>query len=394
MTPAAADKVLVATEAVADAEVIRKSLEGEFGAIACSCNPDRAAADFDLHQPGLLILAFDCVAKAEQYYLALFRHSQSISARPHRTILLCNKDEVRSAYDLCRKECFDDYVLYWPVTFDPPRLAMSVRLAVRHLAATRGDATRQRQLAEMAREVAEVEPLLDRAMARSDRYLIAADEALRSLADGIGAAVQDVATGLTERLGVMQAGSGMIREVKRHLRMLKDERVLPQVHEAAQAIAPARDSLAAASAAYRPRLASARKLAADLASGLPSILIVEDEETQRQIYRHLLDRSRYLVTFASSGAEALRVASRAAPDLILMDMMLPDLTGVEVTRRLKSVDQLAAVPIVMITGRSERDVVMESLDAGAADFLVKPFTPQSLQQKVEQYVDDRALAPA
>jgi CheY-like chemotaxis protein len=392
MNTAESEKVLVAAASAADAEVIRKSLEGEFPSIACACEPDHGTADFDRHQPSIVILAFHNVETSEQYYLALFRNSQSIAQLPHRTILLCNKDEVRAAYALCRSGCFDDYVQYWPVTFDQPRLAMSVRVAGRELAASRRGGHGAR-LGHVARAVDEVQPILDRAMAHSDRYLIAADHALRSLADGIGSAMQDTAAGLGERLMAMSSGSGMARDVKRYLGMLADETLLPQVREAASAIAPARESLAEAAAAVRPRLASVRKLTGELAEP-PTILIVEDEETQRQIYRHVLDRSRYRLAFAASGTEALRLASRAAPALILMDIMLPDLTGVEVTRRLKNSDTLAGVPVVMITGHSERDVVMESLAAGAADFLVKPFTPQMLQQKVAQYVEQQAMAPA
>jgi len=390
-TTGESEKVLVFAAAAADADVIRKALEVEFPAIACSWEPDHAADDFDRHQPSIVILAFHKVETSQQYYLALFRNARSIAKLQHRTILLCNKDEVRAAYALCRGGCFDDYVQYWPVTFDQPRLAMSVRLAARELAACRNGGNDPR-LGEMARAVEQVQPIFDRALSHSDRYLIAADHAVRYLADGIGSAMQDAASGLGDRLVAMKAGSGVIREVKRHLGMLAEEKVLPQVREAANAIGPARESLAAAAAAVRPKLDAARKLAGEVASEPPTILIVEDEETQRRIYSHLLDRTRYNLAFASSGTEALKLATRRPPALILMDVMLPDLTGVEVTRRLKSSDTLAGVPVVMITGRSEREIVMQSLAAGAADFLVKPFTPQSLQQKVEQYIDPRVAA--
>jgi CheY-like chemotaxis protein len=75
-----------------------------------------------------------------------------------------------------------------------------------------------------------------------------------------------------------------------------------------------------------------------------------------------------------------------------MDMMLPDLSGVEVTRQLKTSKPHSGIPIVMITGHSERDVVVQSLAAGAVDFLVKPFTREAFAQKVEQYLGRTAAA--
>jgi CheY-like chemotaxis protein len=387
--------LLVASDTPADADMIRNALALEFSHVEGSSDADRIATDFDRVTPDVLVLAFNAIAKAEQYYLALFRHSKVISDRPHRTVLLCNKDEVRTAYDLCRRECFDDYVLFWPVTFDQPRLAMSVRLALRDLATTRQDVPNQRRLAEAAREFASVEPLLDRAIVDGDRRLAAAGAALRQLEDGLGSAVNDISTGLTRQLGAMNVGSGMIREVTQRLRTLSDDHLMPQLRATAGIIAPVRESLTAASAAYRPRLASVRKIASQN-TVTPNILIVEDEETQRQIYKHLLDRGRYALTFAATGSEAMRMAERVSPDLILMDVMLPDFNGVDVTRRLKSTPALAAIPVLIITGQSERAVVMESLEAGAADFLVKPFTPQALLVKVQQYFPAAApvVAPA
>jgi DNA-binding response OmpR family regulator len=82
---------------------------------------------------------------------------------------------------------------------------------------------------------------------------------------------------------------------------------------------------------------------------------------------------------------------RAHPDLILMDLMLPDLDGVEVTRRIRSMPGLGSVPIVMITGKSDKDNVINSLRAGAADFVVKPFDRAILLGKVRQFL---GCAPA
>ncbi len=73
---------------------------------------------------------------------------------------------------------------------------------------------------------------------------------------------------------------------------------------------------------------------------------------------------------------------RCQPDLILMDVQLPDVDGITLTRQLKSIDSYAAIPIVMLTGQGQTNVVVESRNAGAVDFVVKPFDRATLLRKV------------
>ncbi|MDP3223015.1 MAG: response regulator [Rubrivivax sp.] len=70
----------------------------------------------------VLVLAFDSLDKAQGYYLGLYRLGRVLQQHAHRTVILCNRDEVQAVFDLCKKACFDDYVLYWPHSHDGPRL--------------------------------------------------------------------------------------------------------------------------------------------------------------------------------------------------------------------------------------------------------------------------------
>jgi CheY-like chemotaxis protein len=136
-------------------------------------------------------------------------------------------------------------------------------------------------------------------------------------------------------------------------------------------------------------LRAASAAAAELGSRPPLVLVVEDEPTQRQMFELVL-APHCSLALAATGAEALRIAGRLGPDLILMDVMLPDANGLELTRRLKRSPRLTNVPVVMITGRSERTVVLDSVEAGAVDFLVKPVSARALVRKVERYVGSPA----
>jgi DNA-binding response OmpR family regulator len=110
------------------------------------------------------------------------------------------------------------------------------------------------------------------------------------------------------------------------------------------------------------------------------ILVVEDEPTLQETLKYNLDRAGYLVEVVGSGSDALRSAREAPPDLILMDIMLPGLDGIEVTRILRHEQ---STPIIMLTARdSEIDRVL-GLEIGADDYLTKPFSMRELLARVK-----------
>lgn len=113
-----------------------------------------------------------------------------------------------------------------------------------------------------------------------------------------------------------------------------------------------------------------------------TILVVDDEKDIRELVRYNLARDGYKVECAQTGEEALRTARSAAPDLIVLDLMLPGLDGLEVCKRLKAERQTAAVPIVMLTAKGEDADVVAGLELGADDYVIKPFSPRVLLARV------------
>jgi two-component system, cell cycle response regulator DivK len=121
-------------------------------------------------------------------------------------------------------------------------------------------------------------------------------------------------------------------------------------------------------------------------SGHRKILLVEDNETIRGAFALLLEDSGYRVLQAGSGAEATRIAAEAMPDLILMDLGLPDVSGLEVTRSLKANAGTRDIPVVAITGRALETDQAACLAAGCADYLIKPIDTARLLRKVSEHV--------
>ena len=114
----------------------------------------------------------------------------------------------------------------------------------------------------------------------------------------------------------------------------------------------------------------------------PLILIVEDEAAILTLLQYNLEREGFRVIEARDGEEALLLASERKPDLILLDWMLPLLSGIEVCRRLRRSPQTRGLPIIMLTARGEEGDRIRGLNAGADDYVTKPFSPSELLARV------------
>ncbi|HNE06480.1 MAG TPA: response regulator, partial [Anaerolineales bacterium] len=114
----------------------------------------------------------------------------------------------------------------------------------------------------------------------------------------------------------------------------------------------------------------------------PTILIVDDEPSGQQVVESILQDQGYVMEFASTGKEAIKKAGELKPDLILLDIMLPEIDGIQVCQTLRKTTELAKIPIVMLTALSDRDIRIASLDAGADDFISKPFDRAELRARV------------
>lgn len=379
----ASGRVLVATDNLSDGELVRKLLSDEFDNVILSTQPERAVADFESRKPDVLVLAFDELEKAERYYLGLYRLGATVHTQPHRTVILCDRDDLRRVYELCKREYFDDYILFWPMTHDVCRLPMAIHQALRQLSAARQGTGAPAEIAAQARRIAELEAALAQFAARGAQRVEAVRSELRRAGTEIGAALD----GFSQRLG----GSAAItvrdrRGFEAEFDRLKSEHIAPSLRAAAETVEPVSQWLGSLHADLGPQIDSARELRALVDRLRPLVLVVEDDELQRRALGLALTEAPVDLAFASSGAEALGTLRRRRPDLVLMDIDLPDIDGIEATRRLKSVDQFAAVPVVMITGHSEKHLVVDSLKAGAADFVVKPFEKTVLLAKVRRFL--------
>lgn len=379
-------RILVASSDAADAEMVADLLHRDFDDIRVTFDPAKAVEDFESHSPQVLVLAFSELADAKQFYLGLYRLSTRIHAIIHRTVVLCDRRACRRAYELCCKQHFDDYVEFWPVTYDPSRLAMSVLLAARAVAAAVAQGPSRLELSRQAHRILELEGLLQEQSAVAGQRVEAVSQSLgkaesdiREAVDGISKAIFD-SPGLTSALKAALAGG---------LERLGSEGIRSHLQAVHDSLAPVRQWFEFLNGEVAPRFGPVRELAESAQAVKPLLLLVDDDSFQRQLLRRMLHGLPLDLIFASNGNEALTMLRSHRPDIVLMDVALPDINGVEVIRRIRIVPALARTPVIFITGNSTKLVVAESLHVGAEDFMAKPFSRTRLLASIS-----RLLGPA
>jgi len=124
----------------------------------------------------------------------------------------------------------------------------------------------------------------------------------------------------------------------------------------------------------------------------PRVLVVEDEPAQREVLAYNLEAEGFAVSRAENGEEALMLVDEMAPDVIVLDWMMPNLSGIEVCRRLKIKTETRTIPIIMLSARSEEVDRVRGLETGADDYVIKPYSVIELMARVRSQL--RRVRPA
>lgn len=117
---------------------------------------------------------------------------------------------------------------------------------------------------------------------------------------------------------------------------------------------------------------------------MAKILIAEDERDIRELITFTLRYAGHEVTQAANGEEALTLAKQAIPDLILMDVRMPKMTGYEACRHIKADDALKNIPVIFLSAKGQETEIQTGLEVGASDYILKPFAPDQLIKRVSE----------
>ncbi|WP_051559851.1 response regulator [Marinobacterium jannaschii] len=375
------DFILIAAEGRSDAKMISDLLSDKFGSILISVGIEGTKEVFSERKPRVLILAFPNIKRAEECYLQIFRDDPKAHSFQHQAIVLCSKENIWSAYELCKADFFDDYVLFWPITYDAPRLEMVVHKALREEGHGVGGPDRS-DFAKPCKKIGSVENLIGNYRQQGDQYLDDASNSIYQVEQSLAVALDHLLKKAQSRDGETNSQHEMAEDILK----LKEHELIDRFQGAKQSIGPLRNWLSSIDKEFDPLINVLNNLKSLTRQISPVVMFVDDDEFQHKLLKQVLKDSGLKIICFDSGSKALAALRNNKPDIILMDFNMPDINGIELTRRLKSADTCRDIPIVLVTGHSERAVVVGSLQAGAVDFVVKPFVRETLMAKINKYV--------
>lgn len=382
--------IMIATDVLADAEMVRDLLQEEFDNIVLSTAPNRTVEDFESQCPAVLVLAFNSLQKAERYYLGLYRLSDKVHSIRHRTVILCNKNDLKPVYELCKKSYFDDFILFWPPPNDPFRLPFSVHRALREL--EKDAKPIAGEFAIQARRLSGLDKLIEEHATTGSRFMEQTSHSARQAESHALDSLDKCYSSLTAEASHFSLNEQDTAFIQQEFQQLRRDGIEKPFESIDKAIQPMRQWAETMKSDLEPHLEATRTLS-DLARKVPpTVLIVDDDRFQHKLIKQILAKEALELVFSTSGAEALSTLRRSKPDLILMDVNLPGENGIEVTRRIKAVDQFAHIPVIMITGEGAKNIVVDSMNAGAVDFIVKPFNKETMIKKIFRCVDGQTGA--
>ena len=125
---------------------------------------------------------------------------------------------------------------------------------------------------------------------------------------------------------------------------------------------------------------------------MANILIADDERDIRDLIQFTLMFAGHNITAAANGAEALELAPKVKPDLIMMDVRMPKMTGYEACREMKKIDEIKNVPVIFLSAKGQDEEKQTGIEAGAVAYILKPFAPDELTKQIADILKARGLS--
>ncbi len=382
-------KILVVTDSREELDKLLQLLNPEFGNILNADNASAGTVLFKKYHPSLLVLAFGNVSRAERFYLSLYDLDPRIYAAPHKTLLLCRGSESEQAYKLCKDGIINDYVADRPL-FDPFRLRLSVSQALKHN-------TNEQNLFWLNRHVEKI----NSGMHEFNRFIKDHVFSGKDIQEESVKTFKQYTSKLTDDLGQLE--KNLMKESGINKNSLGTESENQYLSEQIDQFR--HKSIEAGSIAVRQAMNQSDQLMKKLDKGLQEysekvgpdpadksiteVLLVDDDDMYREIVITMLKSESIHVHAVGDGHSALRYLMVAKPDIILLDYVMPDYDGLEVLKDLKSNPATNNIPVIMLTGDSSREIVGESIQAGAAKFLVKPCSRSKILSKIKEVLGDK-----
>lgn len=375
-------KVLVVGDDYTDVETVVADLKKHFRHVGRVWSNLEARAAFEQSATDVFILAFKELDGAQPYCRPVGSERHSISAQ--RTVLLCSVENAVAALEMCKRGYFDDFVPYWPAPPDKSRLPMSAWLAGRAALALRQNEESGAQLLTHAKQVGELDLKVSQELDEGERQAAATQAAMVDLEEKLAKSNDD----LTRHLVEMGANSAIeVKDsaaLKRDLDQFKNQQ-LDLARATRNTVAnPLNNWAQQLRENVEPSLSGPRTFAAKIREARPTLLVIIDNDVARELLVPNLRSLGYDPFTVRGEKQMLAQLARTPPAAILVDLTSPTADSEGVTRQLKAHPELAHIPIIIFSRDIRRETLIRNIQAGASDYIAKPFTREVLRAKLDK----------
>ncbi len=376
--------VLVVGDNGVEVDGVVADLKKHFKNVESATSLIEPRATFAYSTTDVFVLAFKEFAKAQPYCREISDADPSSSAQ--RSILLCGPEDAATALEMCKRRYFDDYVAYWPSPQDRSRLPMSVWLAARAALALRQNEENGAQLLTHAKELGELDRVVHQEIDLAKKQASATHASMVTLEQKLAEASDEfsqrlVETGANHAIEIKDSAS-----LKRDLEQFKSQQLDLARAATNTVVGPLKNRAQQLRANVEPSLVGLRTFAAKIREARPSLLVIIDNDTARELLAPTLRFLGYDPFVVQGQKQMLAQLVRTAPAAILVDFASPSADSEALTRQLKAMPELAHIPIIIVSADIRRETLIRSIQAGASDFVAKPFTRDVLRAKLEKLV--------
>jgi len=374
-------RILIVSDSSDELSDIQHLLAVDFGTCLKTDREPEGLQLFHAHHPSVLILAFREIEKAEHFYLSLYRRSDQIHEIPHQTLLLCKNRESSKAYQLCKSGTFDDFVADRPL-YDPYRLRLSVAQAINRCDQAQNSDLLNRKFEKISVGLLKFDQIINMKLASGggqhqettrtfQRFTQNLTADLKELEKNLIGMVSGKATQIVSKDGLGQK----FDQFHKNSLLGASQHVIDQLNKT-------EEWLEEISSSHKDYVETAQQ-ESEVHQEM-KVMLVDDDEFYRDTITTMLQQAGMQVIALKDGKTALTTLQHSQPNLILLDYQMPDMDGIETLKRIKSNPGTKSIPVIMLTGFSEREIVDQSLRAGAADFIVKPGDRITILSKIDE----------
>jgi response regulator RpfG family c-di-GMP phosphodiesterase len=375
--------ILLLSDSPYEVKNTQKLLGADFGKISATTCEESARLLFKENRPALLILSYEHVGEALEFYLSLHDSVLKTTAIPHKVLLFCNNKGSETAYNLCKHDVIDDYIACRPL-FDPFRLRLSVQQNIERYKQELRYAKNANNLEKITSDIQSLSVLTIEKLQqfvgeqiKSTKFL---DQHSKKLSQATRELQKNIKS-LFSKNNNRKLGAIIEKEISGFKEKSVDKPILSlseELHSTQNKI----EYLVNDFKLFLNNLDSSIHKQKEI-----KVLVIDDDDMYREMVLSMLENEALTIKTFNCGYAAIEYLQSETTDIILLDYNMPNINGLAVLRLLKASGTLKEIPVVMLTGVNSKQIVVESIKAGAKGYIVKPSNRKILLNKINSIVN-------